>query len=111
MHARLSPTGVLGLYLTAGALVILAASWLFGGIAEDVVTGDPLTIIDAQLAAWFQANTTPNLTQAMFLVTRLHGAAGITVVSLVLASVFVWKKDWYWLAALALAVPGGHAFA
>ena len=107
VQARLSPIGAVGLHLTAGALVIIAACWLFGGIAEDVVTGDPLTIIDAQLAAWFEANATPNLTQVMLRVTRLHGAAGITVVSLVLASVFVWKRDRYWLAALALAVPGG----
>ena len=45
-RARLSPEGYLGLHLTIGALVMIGAVWLFGVIAEDVVTRDPLTVID-----------------------------------------------------------------
>lgn len=44
IQARLSPDSYLGLQLTAGALILLGASGLFGGIAEDVVTGGPLTL-------------------------------------------------------------------
>lgn len=51
IRARLSPTGYFGLHLTVGALVLIGAGWLFGGIAEDVVSGDPLTMVDAQVAA------------------------------------------------------------
>ena len=40
IQARLSPDGYLGLQLTTGALILICAGWLFGGIAEDVVTGD-----------------------------------------------------------------------
>ncbi len=53
LQARLSPEGYLGLHLTIGTLVLIGAAWLFGGIAEDVVTGDPLTIVAKQLAVWF----------------------------------------------------------
>lgn len=107
VQARLSPTGALGLYLTFGVTVIIAAGWLFGGIAEDVVTGDPLTLVDAQLAAWFHVNARPDLTQVMLLITRLHGAVGISVLAFGLGAVMVWKRDWYWLAALVLTLPGG----
>jgi hypothetical protein len=41
-RANLSPGSYLGLQMTVGLLVFAAAAWLLGGIAEDVVTGDPL---------------------------------------------------------------------
>jgi len=50
VRARLSPHSYLGLQLTLGALVLVGFSWLFGGIAEDVVTGDPLTVVDGSTA-------------------------------------------------------------
>ena len=56
MHARLSPDRYLGLQLTIGALFPIGASWLSGGIAEDVVTGGPITIVDALIAEWFHSH-------------------------------------------------------
>ena len=38
--ARLSPEGETGLHLTVGVVLMVAAAWMFGGIAEDVVNGD-----------------------------------------------------------------------
>ena len=43
--------GYLGVQLTAGALVLIGATWLFGGVAEDVVHGDPLILIDVGFRA------------------------------------------------------------
>jgi len=34
IQARLSPHSYLGLQLTLGALILIGASWLFGGIAR-----------------------------------------------------------------------------
>ena len=107
VRARLSPTRYFGLHLTLGALVLVGASWLFGGIAEDVVTGDPLTIVDAQVAAWFHAHAEPALTHSMLLFTNLHGTWGITLLSILMALFLIWKRAWEWLLALVLAVPGG----
>jgi membrane-associated phospholipid phosphatase len=107
IRARLSPGGYLGLHLTLGALTLIGAGWLFGGIAEDVVTGDPLTIVDASVAAWFHARTIPLLTLPMLLITHLHGTWSITVLSLALAIVLIRQRAWYWLQALLLVVPGG----
>jgi hypothetical protein len=40
-----------GLLLAVGAVTLLAAGWMFGKIAEDVVTRDRLIAADAWLAA------------------------------------------------------------
>jgi undecaprenyl-diphosphatase len=107
VNARLSPTGYLGLHLTLGALILIGAGWLFGGIAEDVVNGDPLTVVDAHVAAWFHAHAIPTLTLSMLLITNLHGTWAITILSLAMAVVLIWKRSWDWLLALVLVIPGG----
>jgi len=58
-RARLSPAGYLGLHLTAGILVSLLALWLFGGVLEDVVAGEPLTQFDRVLSAQLHLRATP----------------------------------------------------
>ncbi|MEP7207850.1 MAG: phosphatase PAP2 family protein [Casimicrobiaceae bacterium] len=107
LEARLSPTGYLGINLTLGGLVVIGAGWLFGGIAEDVVTGDPLTKVDHRIAAWFHAQAVPPLTKAMMLLTELGGLRGIAIASGTLAIYLAWRRQWHWLGALLLAVPGG----
>lgn len=107
LQARLSPTGYFGLRLSVGALILIGAGWLFGGIAEDVISGDPLTIVDRQVAAWFHARAVPTLTNAMLLISDVNSVAGITLLTLLLAICLAWKREWAWLGALTLAVPGG----
>lgn len=104
---RLSPRGYLGLHLTVGALLLIVASWLFGGISQDVVAGDPLTIVDKSVADWFHERRTPGLTTTMQHVTGLASATWVTGVALVIAFVLWWKRCWYRLLALGLAVAGG----
>lgn len=104
---RLSPRSYLGLHLTIGVLVIIGATWLFGGIAQDVVAGDPLTVIDKNVAKWFHERLTPGLTTTMQLLTALASPAWVTSVAIVTTLVLWWKKYWYRLLALALVLPGG----
>jgi membrane protein DedA with SNARE-associated domain/membrane-associated phospholipid phosphatase len=104
---RLSPRGYFGAQMTAGVLILMGASWLFGGISEDVVTGDPLTIVDLTVAEWFHAHATPLLTHFMLIFTNLHGVTAISSYAAVLALYLVWKRDWYWLGCLGATVPGG----
>jgi membrane protein DedA with SNARE-associated domain/membrane-associated phospholipid phosphatase len=107
VRARLSPEGYLGLHLTAGALFLIGASWLFGAIAEDVLSGDPLTVVDLHVAAWLHTHATAGLTTAMVFVSRL-GSAPVVVGVIVLMALFLsWSRLWYWLLALSLVVPGG----
>ena len=43
--------GYLGLQFTAGALALIGATWLFGGVAENVVQGDALILVDVGFRA------------------------------------------------------------
>jgi membrane protein DedA with SNARE-associated domain/membrane-associated phospholipid phosphatase len=107
LRDRLSPQGYLALHLTAGTLVLIGATWLFGGIAEDILHGDPLTIVDKQVAIWFHDHTTPPLNRAMMVITSLASTpiiSGITVLTFLL---LLWWRCWYRLLALFLTVPGG----
>jgi len=104
---RLSPQGYLGLHLTIGVLLIIGASWLFGGIAQDVVAGDPLTVLDKYVAEWFHARQPPGLTAMMQLMTALASTIWVTGVATVTGLILWWKRYWYRLLALGLVVPGG----
>jgi membrane-associated phospholipid phosphatase len=107
VQARLAPGGYLGLQLTLGALALVGASWLFGGIAEDVLTGDPLTLVDLQVAQWFHAHATAPLTRAMLVLTHLHDPSSMLAAVGLLALVLAWRRNWYWLIAVGLSVPLG----
>lgn len=105
--ARLSPEGEYGLYLTAGVALLVLAAWVFGDIAEDVVTGDRITVLDAALAQWLHERATPRLTQLMILVAHWHSVAGTAAMAL-LAGWWLYRRGAHdWLLALAAAVPGG----
>ena len=107
LQHRLSPEGYLGLHLTVGALVLIGACWLFGGITEDVLHGDPLTLVDAQVADFFNEHATPWLTQTMFAISFIGSGLFLTPVATAVAIYLIWGRSWYWLLALVLIVPGG----
>ena len=107
VRTRLSARGYLGAQMGAGALALIGASWLFGGVSEDVLTGDPLTIVDVYIAEWLHAHATPLVTEFMLLVSRLNGVVAISVYAAVLALYLIWKRDWYWVMCLSAIVPGG----
>ena len=96
-----------GLRLAGAAIAFLAASWLFGGVAEDVVSGDPLTIVDVYVADWLHGHATPAVTGVMLAVTHAHGVIAISTYALLAAAYLAWKRDWYWLLCVGVAVPGG----
>jgi undecaprenyl-diphosphatase len=106
---RLTPGEYLGLHLTFGALALLAGVWLFGVIAEDVATDDPLTILDRQVALWLHSHGTPQRTGWMLMAGSLAGPATIGGLTIVAALVLLRRRWWYRLLALALTVPGGLA--
>jgi membrane protein DedA with SNARE-associated domain/membrane-associated phospholipid phosphatase len=104
---RLSPEGYLGLQMTIGLLCFIGASWLFGGIAEDVLHGDPLTVIDKDVALWLHERTTPGMRALMQIITDLASSVWVTVVSSLIVFVLCWKRYWYRLLAFMLVYPGG----
>jgi membrane-associated phospholipid phosphatase len=105
--ARLSPEGMAGLHLTVGVALILAAAWLFGGIAEDVVNNDAITVLDVQIAHWFHAQASAGMTRAMLFISYLHGMVGGPIIAVLLMVYFYVRREHYWMIATIAVVPGG----
>ena len=102
-----SKQGFLGLHLTLGITVLLAAGLLFASIAENVVIGGALTVIDTQFAQWLHAHNTPAVTNFLLVITQLHDPITISFMVALLALYLIWKKWWYGVWCVLLVVPGG----
>ena len=107
LRARFSSEGLLGLHLTIGGAVLIASAWLFGGVAEDLITRDPLTFVDVLISEWFRTNATPSFTATMALVSAFASTAIVLSLCILAAAFLLWKRRRYGLLALALVVPGG----
>ncbi|CAH0305428.1 hypothetical protein SRABI118_04561 [Massilia sp. Bi118] len=107
LAARISPEGEMGLHFTVGVALILLAALAFGEIAEDVVEGDKITLIDVQLAHWFRERATAGFTELMLFITHWNGIVGSSVMGVLLAAWFWYRKAHYWLVVVLAAVPGG----
>jgi len=107
LKARLSAEGLFGLHLTIGGVALIAGAWLFGGVVEDLITGDPLTVFDVVISDWFKDHATPSFTVWMARVSDLASPSAVLGLCIVGAMVLLWKRQWYALFALTLVVPGG----
>ena len=107
LRARISSEGLFGLHLTIGSVALVGSAWLFGGVAEDLITKDPLTFVDVIISEWFRINATPSFTATMALVSSLASTIAVLSLSIVVSTFLLWKRRWYGLLALALVVPGG----
>ena len=107
LKARLSPEGYYGLHLTIGALLLIGATWLFGLIAEDVVTGEYLTLLDLRFSAWLHVHHQQSLIRANLVITHLHSMAALSVLTIAFALYLFRRRHRYWLISLLLTVFGG----
>jgi len=90
-----------------GLPILIVAVCFFGCVAQDVLTGGPLTIADLRLAEWFHAHSSPLVTRAMLAITHVHDPIPATI-GVVLFSVYLaLKRNWYWLACLGVTMPFG----
>ncbi len=107
LYARFSPEGYAGLHLTIGAVLLIAASAVFGAIAEDVSSGDAITLMDVRIARWLHLHADAVLTRLLLVVTDVHSPAGIVLMSSAVGMYLAMRKSWYWLLSLVVAVAGG----
>jgi membrane-associated phospholipid phosphatase len=107
VQARLSPEGLFGLHLTIGVVVLVGAAWLFGGIAQDLIAGDPLILVDAIVSEWFRSHATPRFTMGMHFASALASATTVGILFALMSCVLLWKRLWYWLVGLVSVVAGG----
>lgn len=110
LRARLARNSDVGLRLTMSALLFIGATWLFAGVAEDVVTEDPLVAVDQVITQWFQRHSAAGVSRCMLLVTNAHDVRPIAAVGLAFAIFLAWRRYWYWLLTLVLVLPGGMVF-
>ncbi len=101
---RFEPGEYLGLHLTIGLIVSIAALWVFGGVTEDVIHHDPLTQFDIALLEWFDSHSTPNVTKLFAAISLLGSALVMTALGLLVAMVLALRRCWLllfgWVAAL-----------
>ena len=90
--------------LALGAMLI-GGLWLFFGVLQDVIAGDPLVRADAAIFPFLQSLRTSAVDQVMVAITELGDAAvvlPVLVVTLVwLAGQRAWRAAFYGLAAVA----------
>jgi membrane protein DedA with SNARE-associated domain/membrane-associated phospholipid phosphatase len=111
IRKRLSPTGYLGLHLTAGFVLSVLFVWIFGGITEDVLTGDPLVALDRLVLDQAIYLRTPFVTDFMTMVTGLGGSKMILGGSLIVAICLCFKRRFDDLIIYLTAICGGSLLA
>jgi membrane protein DedA with SNARE-associated domain/membrane-associated phospholipid phosphatase len=109
---RLTPGQYLGLHLTVGLLTAAGSLWLFGGLAEDLLTGDPLVRFDRTLDDYLHAHATPPLTTFFLIVTALGSIEVIVLLGVIVAAFLALGQRWLilgsWLAAVAGSAVLNH---
>jgi membrane protein DedA with SNARE-associated domain/membrane-associated phospholipid phosphatase len=103
---RLRPGQYLGLHLTVGLLAAAGSLWLFGGLAEDLLTGDPIVRFDRVLDDYLHSHATPPLTTFFLIVTALGSIEAIVLLVVVLAAFLAWGRRWVFLGSWLAAVAG-----
>ena len=104
--ARFAREEYLGLYLTIGFVLSLAALWIFAGVTEDVVHRDPLTRFDLTLESWIRAHSTP-LGDKVFLVISALGSPGaMAAIGAGGALLLLVRRQWLVLTAWVGAFAG-----
>ncbi|MEN6475499.1 MAG: bifunctional DedA family/phosphatase PAP2 family protein [Syntrophaceae bacterium] len=104
---RLSASSYLGLHLTIGLSISAIFVWIFGGITEDILTGDPFVLVDQWVVGHILYFRSPLATSVMEAFTNLGGIRFIALCSLAIILYFIFKKYFYKATGFAAAIIGG----
>ena len=105
--ARFARGEYLGLHLTIGLGVSIAALWLFGGVTEDVLHHDPLTELDLDIVAWFRGHATPALDQIGVAISLIGSPVAMAALGVIVAVVLAVRRRWILLSGWAAVFAGG----
>lgn len=98
-----------GLRLTVGAAISIYCLYLFWGVAQDLISKDPLILADLRLMSVVQMFRAPSFDNAMLFVTYL-GTWQIVVAGAALMSIgLALSRRWPWLVGLWVSIGGGEA--
>ncbi|MGE4483400.1 phosphatase PAP2 family protein [Acidocella sp.] len=99
----------LGLLVLGAALI--GGLWMFFGVLQDVIAGDPLVRADAAIFHFLQSLRTPVIDQVMVAITELGDAAVVIPVLLVTLVWLAWQRAWRAAIYGFAAVAGASLFA
>lgn len=97
--------------LLALAAALIGGLWLFFGVLQDVVAGDPLVRADAAIYHFLQSLRTPGIDQVMVAITELGDAAVVIPVLAVTLAWLAWRRAWRAAFYGFAAVAGASLFA
>jgi len=104
---RLSPASYLGLHLTVGLSVSMIFVWIFGGITEDILTGDPFVAVDQWVVGEVLYFRSPLASNAMQAITQLGGTTVLSLSSLAVIAYLVLKRHFDKAIGFCVALVGG----
>lgn len=107
IRERLSPESYLGLHLTVGLAISAVFVWIFGGITEDILTGDPFVVVDTWVLTHVLYFRTPGVSRFMVLFTQLGGIAAIIIGSFIVGTYLLLKRRFDYLLTYIMAIIGG----
>ncbi|TPK90107.1 MULTISPECIES: bifunctional DedA family/phosphatase PAP2 family protein [unclassified Mesorhizobium] len=86
------------------ALLVIGSAWLFLGVLEDVVAGDPLVRVDTAIYQALQELRTAPGDAVMLVFTELGDTVVVIAVTAAVLLWLLWKRAWrtaaYWLVAI-----------
>ncbi|WP_196803481.1 HAD-IC family P-type ATPase [Thiomonas sp. FB-6] len=94
-------------FLAVSALLVVGGAWLFFGVLEDVLSHDPLVLVDVQVFHLAQALRGPTTDHLMVGITELGDAAVLLPLIVATLAWFVARRLWlsaaYWVGAVGVA--------
>ena len=91
--------------IAALALLLAGAAWLFLGVLEDVVSGDPLVRADTAIYHALQGLRTTPGDSVMIAITEAGDTAVVFTIVIIVLLWLVWQRAWrtaaYWVVAIA----------
>jgi len=110
LHMRLEGLGAELPMVALLALAVMGGIWLFGSMLEDVVSGDPLVLVDQRLFEMLQALRSPYADAILVIFTELGDRAVVTAVVITMSIGFVVCGRWQVALYLVLAAFGSTVF-
>ncbi|MEW9583499.1 VTT domain-containing protein [Paraburkholderia sp. DGU8] len=93
--------------LLVTSLIVLACGALFFGVLADVVSGDPLTIVDLSVYHFLQSVRTPWGDTVLAALATLGSSITLAMLLVAVTLWMLWERRWrtigYWLAAAAFS--------
>jgi undecaprenyl-diphosphatase len=103
---RFEPEEYLGLHLTVGLAISIAALWLFGILTEDVLNHTAVVRFDITILEWFHSNNTEMGTRMFEAITFLGSPLVLSILGIAFAVYFIIRHAWVFLTSWIVALIG-----